>query len=1000
VRPLRLSIAGLRSYRSRCQIDFTDARLIAIVGDTGAGKSSILEAITYALYNATTWPGRAKELISDGAATMSVEFDFSAEGKDYRVHRSTSRGSYPPPVHKLECLSDPKIPKRDGEREVQAEIERLLGLDKKAFLSAVLLPQGEFQNLLEATEGDRSRILKGILKLDTIDRAREEAQTLCDQVVPLVEALQLARLKLLDDPAGVLEESAGRMKHAEAEERRLTRLGREIRTLEEEAARLAGAARDLELPAERLGSIPRGAAARLKELVPEERKIAERMTELLARKETIEVALSECVGVLNGLASAGESIESLLRARSVLDQAARDLAERCEAVEKEVAEEEAAGRDEETELAKIAKIVARLRRDREAAEARQEELEARARRFIEDLNDARNLLQAWRSAGREIAALEQDLAARRRELKKLEGQAKTAARLENEARSAAERTRDELELKRRTDAAAHAAHGLASGDDCPVCRRPIPRGFEPPTAPDLEEARKSAEGAQEHLAAARDRHAAAKIELETIRRSIENEEKRVSALEKDSAERWTALLGKLPDASREATDEAILAPIVRRGSDLERDLEEARTSLKTARGEETTKDADLRTRRDNLERDRQRREKRRLEVARVRNDCRKSLATLPAFIRPAGDLASAAVPPLLEDLDAKLEAVRSRVAERDRLQSELRSLSDEQDGWSRRKDLTIGTPRREALDLLRGLFTRLNDGLESLGRDAMSAPPAARTLEEEALWGSELEALRDDVVAALAAARDEALANAEERRVSVRTRIAEHCFRDDEERKSALVLASAEKRNAELDRARAEKELPVADDLDRRLVRGRELLDAMKELRELLADGKFVGHVRERRQKNLLAVASETLGSMTGGRYGFSPAFEVVDRMTNQPRSTRTLSGGESFLASLALALGLVENAGRSGGRLDALFLDEGFGALDANSLDEALTALENRATGGRLVAVVSHLKAVAERIEKVMLVKRTPTGSVAVWADPSDREEILTSELETSLLS
>ena len=110
---------------------------------------------------------------------------------------------------------------------------------------------------------------------------------------------------------------------------------------------------------------------------------------------------------------------------------------------------------------------------------------------------------------------------------------------------------------------------------------------------------------------------------------------------------------------------------------------------------------------------------------------------------------------------------------------------------------------------------------------------------------------------------------------------------------------------------------------------------------------------------------------MSGGRYGFSEDFQIVDRTSGQPRSPKTLSGGETFQASLALALGLVELAGRSGGRLSSLFLDEGFGTLDANALDEALEELERRAAAGRVIGVISHLRSVADRIEHVLRVDK-----------------------------
>ena len=198
----------------------------------------------------------------------------------------------------------------------------------------------------------------------------------------------------------------------------------------------------------------------------------------------------------------------------------------------------------------------------------------------------------------------------------------------------------------------------------------------------------------------------------------------------------------------------------------------------------------------------------------------------------------------------------------------------------------------------------------------------------------------------------------------------------------------------------AEAQIPQAADLDGWIRTGVEVRDSLSELARLLQDAQFVGHAIERRQRQLLIVASQILGSMTGNAYGFASDFDIVDRSTNQPRPTRTLSGGETFLASLALALALVEIAARSGTQLDALFLDEGFGSLDANALDEALSSLELQANGGRLVAVVSHVRAVAERIETVLEVTRSAAGSSAEWRGAAERELMLAEELEVKLLA
>jgi exonuclease SbcC len=179
--------------------------------------------------------------------------------------------------------------------------------------------------------------------------------------------------------------------------------------------------------------------------------------------------------------------------------------------------------------------------------------------------------------------------------------------------------------------------------------------------------------------------------------------------------------------------------------------------------------------------------------------------------------------------------------------------------------------------------------------------------------------------------------------------------------------------------------------LDTQIEKLRGRRESLEEVTRLLGDGHFIKWLVERRQQLLLVVASEIFAGMTGGRYRFAADFTVIDGRTGIARNPRTLSGGESFMASLSLALGMAEIAARSGGRIDSLYLDEGFGALDPNALDEAITALELRARSGQMILIVSHVPAVAQRIERVLEVRPETAGSDAVWLDDEDRESLLT---------
>jgi exonuclease SbcC len=178
---------------------------------------------------------------------------------------------------------------------------------------------------------------------------------------------------------------------------------------------------------------------------------------------------------------------------------------------------------------------------------------------------------------------------------------------------------------------------------------------------------------------------------------------------------------------------------------------------------------------------------------------------------------------------------------------------------------------------------------------------------------------------------------------------------------------------------------------------------ALADLAAALKDGAFPKWLTLRRSKLLLVHASRLLSEMSGQRYAFADLdddagqWSVFDNDNGQPRSPASLSGGEKFVASLALALGMVEMMGRQGGRIESLFLDEGFGALDRTNLDAAVEALASVAAKGRMVGVVTHLRAVAEQIDNVLSVTREPTGSEAVWLAEGARADLAGSSIETA---
>jgi exonuclease SbcC len=180
-----------------------------------------------------------------------------------------------------------------------------------------------------------------------------------------------------------------------------------------------------------------------------------------------------------------------------------------------------------------------------------------------------------------------------------------------------------------------------------------------------------------------------------------------------------------------------------------------------------------------------------------------------------------------------------------------------------------------------------------------------------------------------------------------------------------------------------EKDIARAKELEKELKKVRARIDVYKTLFEDLANTKFIDFLLEDKRRLLSDLASAQLRDMTG-RYRFDDAgtFQVIDEFNaDAERNADSLSGGETFLASLALALGLAESVTRHGGRLQCFFLDEGFGSLDPDSLGRALDGIERIATQDRLIGLVSHVQGVSERIVDKIELDKDDDGMTIVKA-------------------
>jgi exonuclease SbcC len=255
VRPERLQLEGFTAFRAPVEVDFSGAELFALSGPTGAGKSSLIDAITFALYG--TVPRYANQrriepVISQGAVEAKVRLDFSVDGVEYtavRVARLGSRGGASTREARLQRGEEVLAGDADS---VSDEVERLLGLSYSHFTTCVVLPQGEFQRFLHDTPRSRQDLLVQLLDLDIYERvaqmARQRASssegrlvTIDDQLRELEGATE-EQARALQRRSEQIADLASRMEEAAP---RITELRQATQTARERADRAAAFAQAL-----------------------------------------------------------------------------------------------------------------------------------------------------------------------------------------------------------------------------------------------------------------------------------------------------------------------------------------------------------------------------------------------------------------------------------------------------------------------------------------------------------------------------------------------------------------------------------------------------------------------------------------------------------------------------------------------------------------------------------------------------------------------------------
>ena len=990
----RLEIEGFGPFREKQVVDF-DAfaadGIFLIAGRTGAGKSSVLDGVCFALYGgAPRYDGVEKRLRSDHCAPddpTRVTVEFSAAGRRWRVTRSPEyerpkqRGSglttEPHRAQLDEFVEDGWLGRAARPVDVARELDEILGLNQQQFLQVILLAQGRFAEFLLARNDDRQRLLRKLFGTRTyedyqnvLEQRRKDAERALAAAGDGVDLLlgEADRLVEADDLAGDPLDADGTTASAgerfAAGERAVQRAAYRAETLARErdaadgahrAADEAHAAAKALREKQEQRSRSRTALARLEEraaAVAADRQTLERARAAEALRAPIETSSHALASAASAAEAeqdaraawmaAGESAEAAVLGIRI-DELTGDLAVATAAASDEVrlTDGERALAVTRERIAEFDTLLALIDAARaglperlallEADIAAQTVIAATLAPARTHLADTQARLDAARDAERLSAALRDAETAHATALSGLEQAAGTVTAL----------------LRRRLSGrAGELAAALVDGEACAVCGstehpKPAPPVADPVTDDDLAEAERRKDAAAE----------AERTASETARGA--------RAAHAGAAARAGGEDAAVLEAAHTAAAEAVAAA---------RQAAEAVDLLAAQRRDLVETDVAAEAERDGLAAD--------LATA------RESAAALEQQV--------AAARRAVDDARAGFATVAERVADLTRRRRLAQALADAHAEATVRDAAARDAMADRDARVAASDFGDAAEATLALRDPAVCERLDARIREHDAALRAERDRLRD-LELELAGTPEElidlsatatALADARER-WSATVDAAAHAAQTSVRLRELLERAA---------RAHAEiSELAEEHDVLARLantVAGK----APNTHRMTLESFVLAAELEE-----IVEAANLRLDDMSSGRYRLQHTdaraargaasglgLQIMDAHTGQARPAQSLSGGETFLASLSLALGLAEVVtARAGGvRLDTLFIDEGFGSLDDDTLDLAMRTLDELRQGGRTVGLISHVAAMKEQLPAQLVVEATAQGPSVIRQD------------------
>ena len=930
MKPLKLTMSAFGSYAGKNVIDFTGQQqgIFLITGDTGAGKTTIFDAITYALYNQTSGGERNGNMMRSQYAQQEtetyVELEFLYRGQTYRVRRN--------PDYKItKTLKNGKIREQKVPHSVEltlpdgtvfpekknatdAKIIEILGLTADQFSQIVMIAQGDFLKLLYTKSDERKMIFSKLFRTDIYWKIQENL----------------------------------RRKSMEMDER----IQENDRAFEQEKSRIILLPESEELPLDELVERLR---ERLKDALKEQ-NLRRANVEELNKKITKYEEINKLFVSLEKIRQTGKELE----ARQAESKERRQQIENALKADKVlVAEQQNLRQQQEVEqsaqaIAKMTETLANNQEMFETLKTQQQEAEAKQKREAADIQKkmlaleqsfpSYEALQNARSEEQQAKKVWEDLGktseesfhkkkagiAALKEQQKQQEQVveQTKKNWEQTSLSASESAKHyehmyEAFLK---EQAGILAENLSAGCPCPVCGStvhpdPAKLSDHAVTELEVEQAKKTRAAAEEKRDMAYAAFEAEKTEKQKLAQAVEKEEadfvlaQTIAKQQRKEAEQNYVSLQKIAEQIREKLVYPSLAEAKKQYAAMQKALEAAEQEIERKRQKVSELAEAMNTLKGQKLAEEENQKTAKKLAAKTEKEYAKLLEKSGFVSEETYHLAI-----LPERSRSKLEREEKEYESQClRQQSEQKLLEKQVSGKTYTDTTELNEQlkaEKQALKEAEKTYMELHTAYEN---DRSVLQNCAVYLEK----GKKLES-EDQVIKSLSKTANGRLSGSA--KIDFETYIQRQYFKQ--------IIHEANKR----------------------------LLT--------MSNHQFILKLKEE--------------ANTGRKTNEGLDLSVYSLVTDSERDVKTLSGGESFLAALAMALGLSDIVERSAGAIhpDMMFIDEGFGSLDAQSRQQAIEVLAELAGDSRMVGIISHVTELKEQIDRKLVVNRTDKGSRAVWTE------------------